>query len=157
MIKKIICIFLLYIFIQNISWGQNTIVTSDQDASIDIPSLLEKYPKALSDQQDENAVFENKQEYFYTKYLKFVREFSYFLKTNNFKWGRQVRCSTNIFFSSNGNIDYFIYKFKQGSIPDEKRKEYEKLLTVFLKTYEFGLKAETPFSICGQLTYMDVD
>ena len=101
------------------------------------------------------AVFGTRQNEFQQAYVKMLNDLGGFLNKNNFKWEKPVKCFNRIYFSPDGKIDYFLFKFKQGDLTIEKEKIFSKLVTNFAKDYQFSAKAERQFAQCSPVKYSD--
>jgi hypothetical protein len=88
-------------------------------------------------------------------YVDFLRQLGDFLKANNFKWEKLTRCFNRIYINSDGTVDYFLYKFSKDQITEEKEKEFERLLTIFLKDHKFSASAKEKFAQCSPVKYND--
>lgn len=108
------------------------------------------------------AVFKtvSEQEAMGQAYVGLVKDFGKFLKENNFKWDQPIGCFNRIYFNSDGTIDYFLYKFisnksEQGNqLSQEKEREFNRLLNLFIKDHRIGMTANTKFAQCSPVTYM---
>ena len=71
----------------------------------------------------------------------------------------KTKCFQRIYFAPNGKIDYFIYNFKlknvlpENLISEEKQKEFERLLKLFVKDYTFFTSANEKFAQCSPTSY----
>ena len=68
-----------------------------------------------------------------------------------------TRCFQRIYFSPNGSIDYYLFNFLgKGSdeLSQSKQKEFERLLSIFIKKYKFPLTAKVKFAQCSSATFM---
>jgi hypothetical protein len=52
-------------------------------------------------------------------------------------------------------VDYFLYKFSKDQITEEKEREFERLLTIFLKNHKFSAFAKEKFAQCSPVKYND--
>lgn len=90
------------------------------------------------------------------EYIMLLQSIGKFLSANDFEWDKPTKCFHKIYFNSDGTIDYFLYNFT-GKIDDrpseEKQKEFERLLNLFIKDYKISLTANTKFAQCGPATY----
>ncbi|KXK39069.1 MAG: hypothetical protein UZ09_BCD002001108 [Bacteroidetes bacterium OLB9] len=105
------------------------------------------------------AVFktDKEQETMHQEYIKLLQDFGKFLSTNNFVWDKPTRCFNRIYFNTDGTIDYFLFNFlgKTEDKPDEeKQKEFQRLLNLFIKDYKFSLTSKAKFAQCSPTTYM---
>jgi len=90
-------------------------------------------------------------------YTKLLQDLGHFLSDNNFKWNKPTRCFNRIYFNTDGSVDYFLFNFlgKTNDKPSaKKQKEFQRLLTLFIKDYKFALTADTKFAQCSPVTYM---
>ncbi|MBI3501608.1 MAG: hypothetical protein HY063_07425 [Bacteroidetes bacterium] len=92
------------------------------------------------------------------EYIQLLQGFGKFLSTNNFTWDKPTRCFNRIYFNSDGTIDYFLFNFLGKTAEDkpseEKQKEFQRLLNLFIKDYKFPLTAKIKFAQCSPTTYM---
>lgn len=121
-----------------------------------IESLYQQYPKAITEQNEDVPVFAGSEDVCYTAYVKFITEFALYLKDQRFRWGRATKCYNQIFFSEDGQVDYFIYEFPKGSISLEKQSEYQRLLNQFLHSFCFKVTGNQSFSLNGYITFKDL-
>ena len=103
------------------------------------------------------AVFKTKveQENLQKAYVLFIQNLAGYLKQNNFKWEKQVRCFNRIYFDKRGKVDYFLYNFPKDEIAADKEKEFVRLLGLFIKDHQFSLTAKEPFAQCSPIKYAD--
>ena len=149
---------LLTLLITNELYGQK-IATSFQDAvdnkGISIEKLDENYKSALHSDSTK-AAFKGQEKQFTEGYISLLTDLSTFLKKNNFSWGKQTRCFNKIYINKNGQVDYFLFNFKEGEIDKEKEGEFKRLLNIFIQTYEFPLKNTVDFAQCSPVKYSDL-
>ena len=108
------------------------------------------------------AVFRTdpEQERLLNAYQTLLQDFGAFLSTNNFKWNYPTKCWNRIYFNNDGTIDYFLYNFTtknvkpEEQLSEEKQKEFNRLLNLFIQDYKFGVKAKVKFAQCSPTTYM---
>lgn len=131
-----------------------------QKIGISIKELDLEYKSAVH-VDSTKAVFksEAQQQKLKESYTKLLQDFGSFLNKNNFKWETKTRCFQRIYFAPNGKIDYFIYNFKlknvflENLISEEKQKEFQRLLELFVKEYTFSSTAAEPFAQCSPTSY----
>lgn len=107
------------------------------------------------------AVFktEKEQEAMGQAWIKLLQDFGEFLRENNFKWDKPIKCMNKIYFNSDGTINYFFYNLSLKSVEQkdilsaEQQKEFDRLLNLFIQDYKISLAAETKFSQCGPSTF----
>ncbi len=106
------------------------------------------------------AVFktEKEQEMMYNAYVQLLQEFGKTLTANDFSWEKPTRCFNRIYFNENGTIDYFLFNFIGKTAEDkpseEKQKEFQRLLNIFIAGYQFPLTSKVKFAQCSPTTYM---
>ena len=135
-------------------------VEEAQKIGISIEKLDLEYKSAVH-VDSTKAVFktETRQQKLQESYTKLLQDFGSFLNKNNFKWETKTKCFQRIYFAPNGKIDYFIYNFKlknvlpENLISQEKQKEFEHLLDVFIKDYTFSSTAKEKFAQCSPTSY----
>jgi hypothetical protein len=88
-------------------------------------------------------------------YTYTLKQLSRYLSSKGFKWGKKTQCFNKLYFSSTGEIDYFLFNFPPGQIEKGKETEFESLLNEFIKTYKFPLSAKKSFSLCSSVMYDD--
>lgn len=89
-------------------------------------------------------------------YTKLSQDLSKFLSENNFDWEKTTRFFNRVYFKEDGTIDYFVYNFlgNEEDIPtDEKGKEYQRLLNLFIADYQMAITSNEKFSQCSPITY----
>lgn len=87
-------------------------------------------------------------------YTKLFHDLSEFLTVNNFEWEKTTRSFNRVYFKEDGIIDHFIYKFLGEEIPiDEKDKEFQRLLNLFIADYQLPITADERFVQCSPITY----
>ena len=131
-----------------------------QKKGISIEKLDLEYKSAVHIDSTK-AVFrtEAQQQKLQESYIKLLQDFGSFLNKNNFKWESKTKCFQRIYFAPNGKIDYFIYNFKlknvlpENLISEEKQKEFERLLKLFVKDYTFFTSANEKFAQCSPTSY----
>lgn len=154
MIKQTLGIFLLVPLLAN---GQK-IAASFQEAinnhSLSIETLDERYQSALHSDSTK-SVFKGREDEFTRAYHSLLQELSEYLKKNNFTWGKEVRSFNRIYINRNGEIDYFLFNFREGEIEELKEQHFKKLLTKFVENYTFPLASEVNFAQCSPVKYRD--
>ena len=89
-------------------------------------------------------------------YTKLFQDLSKFLSENNFDWEKTTRFFNRVYFKEDGTIDYFVYNFlgNEEDIPtDEKGKEYQRLLNLFIADYQIPITVKEKFAQCSPITY----
>jgi hypothetical protein len=137
-------------------FGQNIAISFDEVESkkISIYELDEVYKSALHSDSTK-AVFNGREEEFLNSYKSLLNELALHLKSNNFYWEKQTRCFNRIYINKDGEINYFIYNFKE-EIEKIKEEEFKKLLTLFINTYKFPLASEVNFVQCSPVKFFDL-
>lgn len=157
--KLLLMLILFFAFIIQ-AFGQG-IALSFQEAEqkgISIKHLDSVYKSALHIDTS-LAVFktEKEQEMVKKAYITLFKDFGKFLKTHNFKWDKPTRCFNKIYFNTDGHIDYFLFNFLGKTVEDkpteEKQKEFQYLLNLFIKDYKFPLTTKTKFAQCSPTIY----
>ena len=113
------------------------------------------YPNAVNVNPDTYAVFRGKEEEFGQAYREFIIALAKYLNENDFIWGEPKRCFNKIYFNENGEVDYFLFNFKPGTLSEEKQERFAELLESFKKEYKIQIKTERPFSQCSPIVYQD--
>lgn len=104
------------------------------------------------------AVFktETEQKAMIEAYTKLFQDLRKFLSENNFDWEQTTRCFNRVYFKEDGTIDHFVYKYlgNEEEIPtNEKDKEYQRLLNLFIADYQIPITAKEKFAQCSPITY----
>ncbi|WP_396146095.1 hypothetical protein [Flavobacterium sp.] len=153
---------LLIVLLSNNLYSQSKVFSIEeaQKIGISIDKLDLEYKSAVHSDITK-AVFktEAQQQKLQESYTKLLQDFGSFLNKNNFKWESKTKCFQRIYFAPNGKIDYFIYNFKlknvlpENFISEEKQKEFQRLLKLFVKEYTFSSTASEPFAQCSPTSY----
>ena len=77
----------------------------------------------------------------------------YFSK-NGLKWDNPTKCWNRMYFSSTGDVDYFVYHFIS-PVDEKKEIEFKKVLNSFLKENKMPVAASRKFSLCRGVTWTD--
>jgi hypothetical protein len=118
---------------------------------------LDSLYKSAVHSDTSQAVFKTpeEQQILQKAYSTFLQELGKHLKENNFKWEKLTKCFNRIYINSDGTVDYFLYKFSKDQITEEKEKEFERLLNIFLKDHKFPASAKEKFAQCSPVKYSD--
>jgi hypothetical protein len=159
---KSIIKLLLVVLLFNKMHSQSKVFSIEeaQKLGINIEKLDLEYKSAIH-VDSTKAVFktEAQQQKLQESYVKLLQDFGSYLKRNNFKWETKTKCFQRIYFAPNGKIDYFIYNFKlknvlpENLISDNKQKEFQRLLELFVKEYTFSSTANEKFAQCSPTSY----
>ncbi len=159
---KSILIILLIVLLSNNLYSQSKVFSIEeaQKVGISIEKLDLEYKSAVGTDTTK-VVFktEEQQQKLQESYIKLLEDFGLFLNKNNFKWASKTKCFQRIYFSPEGKIDYFIYNFKlknvlpENLLSEEKQKEFERLLKLFVKDYTFSLTSKEKFAQCSPTSY----
>ena len=153
-----IIIGLMAMLLSTVLYGQK-IATTFQDAvenkGISIEKLDETYQSALHSDSTK-AAFKGQEKKFMDGYISLLSDLNTYLKKNNFSWGKQTRCFNRIYLNKNGEIDYFLFNFKEGEIEKAKENEFKRLLSTFIQTYRFPLTNTVNFAQCSPVKYSDL-
>jgi hypothetical protein len=108
------------------------------------------------------AVFktESEQQAMHKAYVELLKNFGKFLTANDFRWEKPTRCFNRIYFSASGSIDYFLYNFlgqPEEKPAEEKQKEFDRLLNIFIRDYKLSLSAKEKFAQCSPATYRPME
>ncbi|RZJ63069.1 MAG: hypothetical protein EOO45_22070 [Flavobacterium sp.] len=163
MIFRFSFILLLFAYGTSSAQKQPLAITFQQaeKQGITIAKLDSTYKSAV-DANPEKAVFKSPaaQKDLQVAYGSLLAELQKHLATNGFKWEKPTRCFNRIYFTPEGKIDYFLYNFipkpsDPNPVSEEKRIKFEKLLSSFIKNYQFKLSADVKFAQCSPVTYSD--
>ena len=153
--KIVACLVSLGLLLANEVYAQRVIKFEEAEKyGIGVQHLDSIYKSAIH--ADANlAVFKTPAEKQNLKlaYSKFIQDLGGFLKENNFKWDTPTRCFNRIYMSADGTVEYFLYHFTAKDVPDEKEKQFNKLLTLFVKDHKFGITANESFAQCSPVRY----
>ena len=158
---KVLKLFLIILSFNNLH-SQTKVFTIEeaQKNGFSIEKLDLEYKSAVHSDSTK-AVFKTveEQQKLQESYTKLLQDFGSFLNKNNFKWETKTKCFQRIYFDQNGKIDYFIYNFKLKSVPpenlisEEKQKEFQRLLELFVKDYSFSSTSKEKFAQCSPTSY----
>jgi hypothetical protein len=156
-------IFLIIIFywISTTSVLGQTIGLSFQEAAkkgITTKHLDSIYPSALHNDTTK-AIFKTvaEQQLMEDATEKMVKDFTAFLKENNFNWSQRTKVFTKVYFNAKGTIDYFLYSFlgKDEEKPSiEVQRTFDSLLNVFIKKYKWSISSKSNYSQSIPTTFM---
>ena len=153
--KVIVCLLSIGLLLANAVSAQRVIKFEDAEKNgIGNKHLDSIYKSALH--ADANlAVFKTpaEKEDLKLAYSKFIQNLGNFLKENNFKWDNPTRCFNRIYMGADGTVEYFLYHFTANDVPEEKEKQFNKLLTLFVKDHKFGITANERFAQCSPVRY----
>lgn len=138
----------------SLSQGMATTFQKATNNGVSIPVLDSLYQSALHSDSLQ-AAFAGQEQEFQQAYVSMLKALGDFLHTNNFKWGKQIRCFNRIYINKDGTIDYFLFNFKPGELDPEKELMFEKLLGEFITTYRFSLTNTKDFAQCSPVQYSD--
>ncbi len=101
------------------------------------------------------AVFTGEKETeFIQAYKNLLMDLGSFLSKNGFKWEKPVRCFNNIYFSKDGSIDYYFFRFYPGQkINEAKQEDFEKLVGKFIQDHKINIQTDKKFSQCSPVQY----
>ncbi|WP_394992870.1 hypothetical protein [Emticicia sp.] len=136
------------------AFGQKS-MTFQQAEKIGISQKLDSLYRGGIDSDSTKSIFKDQKAYI-ESYQQFIFQLGDFLKKNDFKWGKQVRCFNRIYFSKQGTVDYFLYNFKEGQITLEQENTFGNLAQKFIQQAKFGLKTDTQFAQCSPVKYTDL-
>lgn len=159
---KSIIKLLLVVLLFNKMHSQSKVFSIEEARKLEISiEKLDLEYKSAVHVDSTKAVFktEAQQQKLQESYVKLLQDFGSYLKRNNFKWETKTKCFQRIYFAPNGKIDYFIYNFKlknvlpENLISEEKQKEFQRLLELFVKDFTFSSTAAEPFAQCSPTSY----
>jgi hypothetical protein len=119
-------------------------------------SLLDSLYQNAMNADSTLAVFGDRQPAFMEAWQEFLGKIGSYLHEHGFEWGGPTRCFVRIYFDASGQVDVFLYSFREGAIDPVKRDRFGTLLNELLATHGFPLTAAVPFSQCGPVTFQDV-
>ncbi len=148
-------VFLAFItFCTTLSAQRAMTIAEAESNGLAMSHLDSLYASALQSDSTK-AVFGIRQTEFQDAYIQLLNDLGSFLNKNKFKWEKPIKCFNRIYFSPEGRIDYFLFKFRQGDLTAEKEKTFSDLLTLFIKDYQFSVQAERRFAQCSPVKYLD--
>jgi hypothetical protein len=154
--KKNVLIYLLSLT-AFCTYGQKVMHFQEAEKQGKSYQSLDSLYKSAIHSDTSQAVFKSpeEQQILQKAYGDFLQDLGKFLKTNNFKWEKLTKCFNRIYINSDGTVDYFLYKFSKDQITEEKEKEFERLLNIFLKDHKFPASAKEKFAQCSPVKYND--
>ena len=110
--------------------------------------------KSAIDSDISRAVFKTEEDIqkHIAAYQDFLLQFGQFLADNEFEWTEDTRCFNRIYMSPEGRVEYFLYDFKT-PLPELKATEFRRLLSLYIKSNNFGVTAPVKFAQCSPVTY----
>lgn len=146
-------VFTCLLFTSFFSYSQTVLSVPEAKEKGIFPKVDSIYTSAFDGRADHKAVFKKQEDIdrHIDAYYKFLKEFGIFLHENKFTWEETTKGWNRIYMQPDGTIDYFIYSLKD--IPEEKEKEFKRLLGLFIKDHKFGNPAPVKFAQCSSVTY----
>lgn len=133
------------------------LATTFHDATTNKGIVFEKldslYPSALHDDPAIAAAFRGRENEFIEAYQSLLSDLAKYLNQNQFFWDEPTRSFQRIYFNPDGEIDYYFFNFKPGTLNKEKEELFEKLVSEFIRTYHFPLHAASNFAQCSPVVY----
>lgn len=145
-----------FVFLSLFSFGQVGLQFNEakRKGLVDLDSI---YMSAIHT-DTAKAVFkmEKERENLKVSYYQMLKDFGKFLSENNFEWKNKTQGFNRVYFNENGKIDYFLFSFRKSEheLTEEEHKEFQRLLNLFVKDYQFPLTADTKFVQCSPVTYL---
>ena len=124
-----------------------------QELGYDISKLDSMYLSAVH-ANPELAVFDDNQDEFIISYKQLHQDLHYFLQKNDFKWKKQIKLFTRVYFDKDGSVDFFLLNPKKTNLSDKESDRLFSLINEFISDYQIPLTADTPFAQCSPVTYM---
>ncbi len=133
--------------------GQKALSFSEaKDSNVSIEHLDSVYKSAVN-VDTALSVFKHRENEVGESYFEMLQKLGKFLKSHEFVWEKPTKGFNRIYFNKDGSIDYFIYSFRPDQITLEQEKQFEQLLSEFIKDYRFPMTAEVGFAQCSPVTY----
>ena len=160
--KASICI--IWFLLSNlVSFGQHiAFMIKDADkVGISMYKLDSIYQSAVNIDTSK-AVFktDSDQEEMFNAYQKLLQDWGKFLRKNNFIWEIETKGFNRVYFNKDGTIDYFAYNFPTSNlqapvkgISEDKVKEFDRLLNIFISSYKISMSAKVKFVQCSGTKY----
>lgn len=145
-----------FIFLSLFSFGQVGLEFNEAKrlGLVDLDSI---YMSAIHSDTTK-AVFktERERENLIASYHQMLKDFGKFLSENNFEWKNKTLGFNRVYFNENGKIDYFLFSFRKSEheLTEHEHNEFQRLLNLFVKDYQFPLTADTKFVQCSPVTYL---
>ena len=88
----------------------------------------------------------------------FHKKVNTYLTEQNFSWevpDSTIRIYNRIYFDKNGNVNYYVFNINTPSVSEAKKAEFQRLLKMFSKDVQLGLKREEQYAQCGSIKYLN--
>jgi hypothetical protein len=88
-------------------------------------------------------------------WIELIDQLSDYMDKEKFDWETKddVPVYQKVYFSENGEVEYYTFNVKNESITEEKKKEFADLLEKFSKTLKFDIKRNEKYWQCGTTLY----
>lgn len=88
----------------------------------------------------------------------FHRQIGKIVKENNFTWNvkdSSITVLNRIYFTKNGEVDYYTFRVLNKNVSNAKKAEYEKLLAGNISKVKINLKRDKQYAQCGKVRYQN--
>jgi len=78
------------------------------------------------------------------------------IKKENFEWetdSLDVKVFHKVYFTKDGEIEYYLYNIKSEFVSLEKKAEFDELIKKFIPNVKFEIKRKEKYSQCGTNVY----
>ncbi|MCC5942494.1 MAG: hypothetical protein JJU37_13220 [Balneolaceae bacterium] len=156
--KYIYSFVLFFLFITPLVVGQGTVMTfaQAQENGISIDEIDARYIDALHSTPELGLFNENPQP-FIQQFREFYTELTKFLNTNGFYWQEPTRIFSRIYFSAEGQVEYFFLNESQAKLSSEKMEQFTNLTETFISNNTLGISGDKPFAQCSPVVYTNME
>ncbi len=152
--KSLFSFILFLLFLIPIANGQATVMTfaQAQENDISIDEIDARYMDALHATPELGLFNENPQQ-FVQQFREFHTELANYLNSNGFYWQEPTRIFSRIYFSTEGEIEYFFLNEGQANLSTEEMEQFTNLTQSFISDYDLGISGDKPFAQCSPVVY----
>ena len=133
------------LLVLNIENAENSIRMKNLNLDSIYPNLLD--PKNITDSEKE-VVFNS--------WISFHDKLSDFIKEENFEWevdDSKVKVYQKIYFTQNGEIEYYLYNIRSEIVSKEKKEEFGNLIKKFSPNVKLDMVRKGKYAQCGTNVY----
>jgi len=123
--------------------------------NISIEEIDALYMDALHS-EPELGLFNTNSGVFINEYRGFITELARFLNTNDFFWEEPTRIFSRIYFSADGEVEYFFLNEAQANLTTEQLEQFTKLTAEFISVYIMEIESDEPFAQCSPVVYDNI-
>ena len=130
-------------------------ISQAEEKGIYMKELDERYPGAIH-ADPEAGVFDGESKFlFVDQYRQLIQGLANHLNEYGFYWREPTRMFTRIYFSETGSVNYFFYNASHAGFNKNKEIYFNRIVREFLSDYKLDIRADTGFSQCSPVTYMN--